>query len=72
MEALRLQLADLERRWEDDHRQLVRLAAAGDRMHDAVQRESGSALDLQFAAAAKRVRMSAHDAGTLGKTEELA
>ena len=72
MEALRLQLADLERRWEDDHRQLVRLAAAGDRMHDAVQRESGSALDLQFAAAAKRVRMSAHDAGTEGKTEELA
>ena len=41
-------------------------------MHDAVQRESGSALDLQFAAAAKRVRMSAHDAGTEGKTEELA
>ena len=39
MEALRLQLADLERRWEDDHRQLVRLAAAGDRMHDAVQPE---------------------------------
>ena len=72
MEALRLQLADLERRWEDDHRQLVRLAAAGDRMHDAVQRESGSALDLQFAAAAKRVRMSAQDAGTEGKTEELA
>ena len=65
-------MADLERRWEDDHRQLVRLAAAGDRMHDAVQRESGSALDLQFAAAAKRVRMSAHDAGTEGKTEELA
>ena len=72
MEALRLQLEDLERRWEDDHRQLVRLAAAGDRMHDAVQRESGSALDLQFVAAAKRVRMSAHDAGTEGNTEELA
>ena len=72
MEALRLQLADLERRWEDDHRQLVRLAAAGDSMHDAVQSESGSALDLQFAAAEKRVRMSAHDAGTEGKTEELA
>ena len=72
MEALRLQLEDLERRWEDDHRQLVRLAAAGDRMHDAVQRESGSALDLQFTAAEKRVRMSAHDAGTEGKTDELA
>ena len=62
----------MERRWEDDHRQLVRLAAAGDRMHDVLQRESGSALDLQFAAAEKRVRMSAHDAGTEGKTEELA
>ena len=72
MEALRLQLADLERRWEDDHRQLVRLAAAGDRMHDVFQHESGSALDLQFAAAEKRVRMSAQDAGTEGKTEELA
>ena len=72
MEALRLQLADLERRWEDDHRQLVRLAAAGDRTHNVFQRESGSALDLQFAAAEKRVRMAAQDAGTEGKTEELA
>ena len=72
MEALRLQLADLERRWEDDHRQLVRLSAAGDRTHDVFQRESGSALDLQFAAAEKRVRMAAQDAGTEGKTEELA
>ena len=65
-------MADLERRWEDDHRQLVRLAAAGDMMHDVFQHESGSALDLQFAAAEKRVRMSAQDAGTEGKTEELA
>ena len=67
MEALRLQLADLERRWEDDHIQLVRLAAAGDGTHDVFQRESGSALDLQFAAAEKRVRMSAQDAGNRGK-----
>ena len=34
--------------------------------------QGGSALDLQFAVAEKRVRMSAHDAGTEGKTEELA
>ena len=58
MEALRLQLADLERRWEDDHRQLVRLAAAGDRTHDVFQRESGSALDLQFAAGPPKCDLS--------------
>ena len=76
MEDLRLKLEDLKRRWEDDHRQLVRLAAAGDRAH-VVQRErelrrfSGSTLDLQFAATEKQVRVSAQDAVTEGMAEEL-
>ena len=76
MEDLRLKLEDLKRWWEDDHRQLVRLAAAGDRTH-VVQRErelrrfSGSALDLQFAATEKWVRVSAQDAVTEGMAEEL-
>ena len=57
-------------------RQLVRLAAAGDRTH-VVQRErelrrfSGSALDLQYAATEKQVRVSAQDAVTEGMAEEL-
>ena len=69
-------MEDLKRWWEDDHRQLVRLAATGDRTH-VVQRErellrfSGSALDLQFAATEKRVRVSAQDAVTEGMAEEL-
>ena len=72
----RLKLQDLKRWWEDDHRQLVRLAAAGDRTH-VVQRErelrrfSGSTLDLQFAATEKQVRVSAQDAVTEGMAEEL-
>ena len=76
MEDLRLKLEDLKRRWKDDHRQLVRLAAAGDRTH-VVQRErelrrfSGSTLDLQFAATEKQVRVSAQDAVTEGMAEEL-
>ena len=76
MEDLRLKLEDLKRRWEDSHRQLVRLEAAGDRTH-VVQRErelrrfSGSALDLQFAATEKQVRVSAQDAVTEGMTEEV-
>ena len=76
MEDLRLKLEDLKRWWEDDHRQLVRLAAAGDRTH-VVQRErelrrfSGSALDLQYAATEKQVRVSAQDAVTEGMAEEL-
>ena len=76
MEDLRLKLEDLKRRWEDDHGQLVRLAAAGDRTQ-VVQRErelrrfSGSALDLQFAATEKQVRVSAQDAVTEGMAEEL-
>ena len=77
MEDLRLKLQDLKRWWEDDHRQLVRLAAAGDRTH-VVQRErelrrfSGSTpLDLQFAATEKQVRVSAQDAVTEGMAEEL-
>ena len=76
MEDLRLKLEVLKRWWEDDHRQLVRLAAAGDRTH-VVQRErelrrfSGSALDLQYAATEKQVRVSAQDAVTEGMAEEL-
>ena len=76
MEDLRLKLEDLKRWWEDDHRQLVRLAAAGDRTH-VVQRErelrrfSGSALDLQYAATEKQVRVSAQDAVTEGMAKEL-
>ena len=54
MEELKLELEDMKQRWEDDHRHLVRLEAAGDRTHVVVQRErklrrfSGSALDLPF------------------------
>ena len=76
MEDLRLKLEDLKRWWEDGHRQLVRLAVAGDRTH-VVQRErelrrfSGSALDLQFEATQKQVRVSAQDAVTEGMAEEL-
>ena len=76
MDDLRLKLEDLKRRWEDSHRQLVCLEAAGDRTH-VVQRErelrrfSGSALDLQFAATEKQVRVSVQDAVTEGMAEEL-
>ena len=76
MEDLRLKLEDLKRRWEDSHRQLVRLEAAGDRTH-VVQRErklrnfSGSALDLQLAATKKRVRVSSQEAVTEGMTAEI-
>ena len=47
MEALRLQLKELERRWEDDHWQLVRLAAASNSTHVVhrqreLRRSSGS------------------------------
>ena len=54
MEELKLELEAMKQRWEDDHRHLVRLEAAGDRTHVVVQRErklrrfSGSALDLPF------------------------
>ena len=54
MEELKLQLEAMQQRWEDDHRHLVHLEAAGERTHVVVQRErklrrfSGSALDLSF------------------------
>ena len=55
MEELKLQLEAMQQRWEDDHRHLVHLEAAGERTHVVVQRErklrrfSGSAIDLSFA-----------------------
>ena len=77
MEDLKLELEDLKRRWEDGHRQLVLLEAAGDRMHVVVQhkrklwRFSGSALDLQLAATKKRLRMSSQEALTEGMAAEI-
>ena len=55
MEELKLQLEAMQQRWEDEHRHLVHLEAAGERTHVVVQRErklrrfSGSAIDLSFA-----------------------
>ena len=74
---MKLELDDLKRRWEDGHRQLVRLEAAGDRTHVVVQHErklrrfSGSALDFQLAATKKRVRMSSQEALTEGMAAEI-
>ena len=54
MEELKLQLEAMQQRWEDDHRHLVHLEAAGERTHVGVQRErtlqrfSGSAFDQSF------------------------
>ena len=54
MEELKLQLETMQQRWEDDHRHMDHLEAAGERTHVCVQRErklrrfSGSALELSF------------------------
>ena len=68
MEELKLQLEAMQQRWEDDHRHLVHMEAAGERTHVVVQRErklrrfSGSALDLSFVDWVEEARacLSAH------------
>ena len=62
MEELKLQLEAMQQRWEDDHRHLVHLEAAGEITHAGVQRERelrhfcGSALDLSLVDWVENVR----------------
>ena len=72
---VRFKLEYLKRRWEeDDHRQLVRLEAAGDRTYVAFHRERklrrfiGSARDLQLTTTKEGVRVIVLSSASLYRT----